>query len=128
LRRWLPWSGARRGVAFGLFMMFGPAIMLFNEDSPDLQIFEPILLILAMFIVLVVLYGVSVALVTDRLHAQQPAAEGRRVDLVLRGVWGLAAVWVVFMAISGVFMFPDVEGTCLSADHNGGCAARPPER
>jgi len=126
LRRWLPWSGAGRGIAFGLLMMFGPALVLFNEDSPDLQIFEPILPILGMFIALVVLYGVGVALITDRLDGERPAVSGRRVDMLLVGAWGLAAVWIIFISVSSVLRFPDVEGTCLSSDRNGGCAARPP--
>jgi hypothetical protein len=128
LRRWLPGRGAARGAAFGLVMMFGPALTIFNEDSPDLQIFEPILPILAMFIALVVLYGIATSLIADRLRAERPVKPGRRVDTALRGVWLLAAAWICFITVSGVFQFRDVEGTCLSADREGGCAARAPQR
>jgi hypothetical protein len=87
LRRWLPWSGVARGIAFGLFSVFVPGIpVLFNNDNPDFQIFEPALLIVVMFIALVVLYGTAVALLADRhtLPRRSPPAARR---CLLRATW-----------------------------------------
>jgi hypothetical protein len=124
VRRWLPWSGIARGVAFGLFIVFVPGILVFNKDNPDLQIFEPVLPILAMFIVLVALYGIAVALLVDRLHAAPPVQRGPRVDAALRATWCLVAAAMCVISVFGAMDFNDRAGSCLSADQNGGCAVR----
>jgi hypothetical protein len=123
LRRWLPGTGPLRGAAFGLLMMFGPALIIFNKDATDLHIFEPILPMFGMFVVLVVLYGIGTALVADRLHPGPSASSGKRVDVVVRAAWCVAAAWIVFQAAILTADLRDLEGTCLSADGQGGCAA-----
>ena len=128
VRRWLPWSGVTRGVAFGLFSAFVPGIVVFNKDNPDLQIFEPVLPILAMFVVLVLLYGTAVALLADRLHAAPPVRPGPRVDAALRATWWLAAVAMCVISVLAALQFNDRAGSCLSADQNGGCAVRATDR
>ncbi len=126
VRRWLPLSPVARGVFFGLLMMFGPGVIAISET--DLNIFEPALPIFAMFVALIVLYGVGVALLTDRLHALRPESPGPRMDLVARSLVGLAAVGVCVMAVLVTYNVHDKAGSCLSADQNGGCAARAADR
>ena len=126
VRRWLPRAPASRGVFFGLLMMFGPGVIAVGEV--DLQIVEPALPIFAMFIALIVLYGICVARLADRLHSLAPTAPSRRTLLVTRGLQGLLAVGICFMAVLATFNVYDHAGSCLSADDNGGCAARAPDR
>jgi len=123
LRRWLPWSGMARGLFFGLMMMFGPGFIALGEV--DLQIVEPALPIFAMFIALIVLYGVGVALLTDRLHTPSCAPTGRRAARAVRGAQALAALGICIMAVLVTYDVYDKAGTCLSADQDsGGCAVR----
>ncbi len=122
VRRWLPWSHMARGAFFGLLMMFGPGVIALGEV--DLQIFEPALPIFAMFVALIVLYGIGVALLTDCLHAPPPARPGPRVELVARSLVGLVAVGICAMAVLVTYNVHDKAGSCLSADDSGGCAMR----
>jgi hypothetical protein len=122
-RRWLPWSGAARGVYFGLLMMFGPGIIALGEV--DLQIVEPAVPIFAMFVVLVVLYGVGVALLTDRLHPTPQVRPSPRVERITRAVQYLLAAGICAMAVLATYNVHDKAGSCLSADQDtGGCAVR----
>ena len=126
LRRWLPWSGAGRGVFFGLLMLYGPGSIAISEV--DLSIVEPALPIYAMFAALVLLYGVGVALLTDRLHSPPAVRPGPRVELARRAVQGLLAVGICFMAVAVTLNVYDKAGSCLSADDDGGCAAAATDR
>ena len=127
LRRWLPWSGAARGLFFGLMMMFGPGFIALGEV--DLQIVEPALPIFAMFVALIVLYGVGVALLTDRLHTPPLARTGPRVARAVRGAQALAALGICILAVLVTSDVYDKAGTCLSADQdNGRCAVRDSDR
>jgi len=123
IRRWLPWrSPVARGVFFGLLMMFGPGVIFIGEV--DLQIFEPALPIFAMFVALIVLYGVAVAVVTDRLRPLPAVRPSPRVETAARWLVRLAAVGVLVMAVVATQNVYDKAGTCLTADGNGGCGVR----
>jgi hypothetical protein len=122
VRRWLPWSGAARGVFFGLMMMFGPGFIALGEV--DLQILEPALPVFFMFVALIVLYGVCVALLTDRLHPEPAVDTGPRTKLATTVVQSLLALGIVTMAVLTTYNVYDKGGSCLSADDNGGCAVR----
>ena len=119
VRRWLPWSGLPRGSFFGLMMMFGPGKIFLGEV--DLRIAEPALLVYAMFIALIVFYGVSVALLTDRLHAEPEVDPNARTKLATTVGQSLLALGIALMAVFTTFDVIDKAGTCLSADGNGGC-------
>ena len=125
LRRWLPWSGVARGVFFGLMMMFGPGVIALGEV--DLQIAEPAVPILYMFVALIVLYGVCVALLTDRLNREPVADPSPRTKLAATVVRSLLALGIVFMAILVTENVYSHAGSCLSADDNGGCAVSAPD-
>jgi len=126
IRRWLPWSGVARGAFFGLFMMFGPGVIFVGEV--DLQIFEPALPIFALFVVLIVLYGVGVALVVERLHASQAVRPGPRMERAAVAAQLLAAAAICFMAVAVTHNVYAKAGSCLTADGNGGCGAHPTDR
>ena len=123
VRRWLPWSGVARGVFFGLLMMFGPGVIAVSEV--DLQIFEPALPIFAMFVALIVLYGVAVALLTDRLHAPAIVPASRRTQLAGRALAMLFGAAIFVMAGLVTYNTYDHAGSCLSVGDDGGCAVRP---
>lgn len=126
VRRWLPWSGAVRGVFFGLLMMFGPGVIALGEV--DLQIVEPAVPVFFMFVALIVLYGVCVAFLTDRLYAEPAIHPGPRTRLATTVVQSLLALGIVVMAILVTENVHSHAGSCLSADQNtGGCAVRPTE-
>lgn len=126
IRRWLPQrSRVARGVFFGLLMMFGPGVIFLGEV--DLQIFEPALPIFAMFVALIVLYGVAVAVVTDRLRPLPAIRTGRRMETAARWLVRLAGVGVLVMAVITTQNVYDKAGTCLTADGNGGCGVRVPD-
>lgn len=120
LRRWLPGSSsAVRGTGFGLLMSFGPGIVFLGEV--DLQIFEPAVPIYAAFVTLIVLYGICVAVVTDRVH---PLPDVLRPTGVARWAVRIVAVCVLAFAALVTGGVHDNGGTCLSGDGTGGCGIR----
>jgi len=120
IRRWLPWSSpVARGLFFGLLMMFGPGIVFLGKV--DLQIFEPALPIFAMFIILIVLYGICVAVVVDRLRPLPPRLPGPLVDIAARWLVRLAAAAIIIIAALGTYNVYDGAGTCLTANGEGDC-------
>lgn len=122
LRRWLPWSGAARGVFFGLMLMFGPGVIALGEI--DLQIVEPGVPVFFMFVALIVLYGACVALLTDRLHTEPATQPDPRTKLATTVAQSLLALGIATMAVFVTYHVHDKAGSCLSADQNGGCAVR----
>jgi hypothetical protein len=122
VRRWLPSAGVVRGAYFGLALAFGPGIVALGEV--DLQIAEPAVPIFYMFVALYVLYGVCVAFLTDRLHAEPAVDAGRRTQIATRVGQGLLALGIVAMAVLTTQNVQHEAGTCLSADDTGGCAVR----
>lgn len=125
LRRWLPWSGVARGGFFGLMMAFGPGLIFLGEV--DLRIAEPAVPIFAMFILLMLTYGVCVALLTDRLHAEPAIAPGPRTKLATVLGQSLLALGIAAMAVAITFDVTENAGTCLSADGEGGCGVHAPD-
>ena len=104
-------------------MMFGPGVIALGEV--DLQIVEPAVPFFAMFVLLIVLYGVCVALLTDRLHPAPQARPSQRVERITRAVRLLLAAGICFMAVFVTYDVHDKAGSCLSADQDsGGCAVR----
>lgn len=103
-------------------MMFGPGIIAIGEV--DLQIFEPAVPIFAAFVALVVTYGIGVAILADRLHPPPMVMPGLRMEAAARWAVRLLAVGVFAMAVLVTYNVYDNEGSCLSSDQNGGCAAR----
>jgi hypothetical protein len=125
VRRWLPWrSPMLRGAFFGLLMTFGPGVIFLGEV--DLQIFEPAVPIFLAFVLLIVLYGIAVALLTDSLRPIPAPPPGPRMELAARALVAIAAVGIIVMAALVTYNVQDKAGTCLSA-FEGSCAVRAPE-
>jgi hypothetical protein len=124
IRRWLPSSRVTRAVFFGLLMMFGPGVVAVSEV--DLQIVEPALPIFGMFVALILLYGICVSLLADRIHVPPQATPSRLVDRATRTLQAAVAIGLCAVAILVAFHVNDQAGTCLSADQNGGCAVPAP--
>ncbi len=122
VRRWLPWGGVARGLAFGLVIVFGPGTIAIGEI--DLQIFEPPLLFLAMFVAVQIAYGLVVALIADRLHAAPPVHAGRRSEIAVRVVTALAVLGMCAQVVGIVGNTIDNAGSCVTAAEGGGCAVR----
>ncbi len=122
IRRWLPWDGVARGLAFGFAMAFGPGTIAVGEI--DLQIFEPPLLFLAMFVAVQMAYGLVVALIADRLHAAPPVHAGRHSEMALRVITVVAALGMSALAVGIVGNTIDNAGSCVTAAEGGGCAVR----
>jgi hypothetical protein len=125
LRRWLPWQGVARGLFFGMMMALGPGVIFLGEI--DLQIAEPAVPIYFMFIALMAGYGLCVALLTDRLHAEpaiDPSPRTRLVTMAAQGLLGLGMIAMAVLTSANVY---EEGGSCLSADQEGGCAVRAPD-
>lgn len=122
VRRWLPWDGVARGLAFGFAIAFGPGTIAVGEI--DLQIFEPPLLFLAIFVSIQVVYGLVVALIADRLHAAPPVHAGRRSEIAVRVITVVAALGMSALAVGIVGNTIDNAGSCVTAAEGGGCAVR----
>ncbi len=122
IRRWLPWHGIARASAFGLVITFGPGVIAIGEI--DLQIFEPAVPILLMFMAVEFAFGVAVALIADRLHAAPPVLPGSRAEIAARVVAAAAALGMCALAFGIVGNTIDNAGSCVTAAEGGGCALR----
>jgi hypothetical protein len=72
-RRWLPRSRVWRGVVYGLFLTMISTGLLFRGETSDNRMFEPPLLGITFFALLIFLYGLSLPLVVDRFDTYVPA-------------------------------------------------------
>jgi hypothetical protein len=69
VRRWLPWSGWRRGLAFGTVLTALALVAFLDPDARDVTILGPHPLpILLAFVAIPVGYGLLVAPLADRLE------------------------------------------------------------
>ena len=120
LRRWIPASGARRALLFGVGVVLVPGVTEVNEDSVDFQIFEPVLVSVALFDLLFLLYGLAVGQLADRFHPAPLASGGGRATTVVHGI--LAAIILVALIVNvvNVTRIVDSAGTCLSGRVGGG--------
>ena len=120
IRRWIPSSFVPKGLTFGAAVLIVPGATVFNEDNPDLQIFEPVLLILPFFWVLFLLYGTIVARLAHELHPEAPRTlPPTRRNKVIEA---LMVVVLVSFNIAVAVGIKEHEGTCLAPDGVGGCA------
>jgi hypothetical protein len=125
VRRWLPVPAAWHGVAYGLVSLLTVGNVLIDSHNVDFQIFQPVVLVVALFAVLFLVNGLIVAALADRFHREPTYRRSAPVSRAVAGV--IAAVCVlgaVFMSLSVAQMIAD-EGMCLSAAEGGGCAVRP---
>ena len=123
LRRWLPVPPAWNGLAYSVFTLLTVGNVLFDTHNADFQIFEPILLTIALFSVLFFVNGLLLGWLMDRFHPEPPYNPHRRVSRALAGVLVIVCVIGSTGYGSTILTMLDDEGTCLSAVGGGkGCA------
>ena len=125
VRRWLPVPSARKGLTYGVVSLLTVGQLLFDRNNADFQIFEPVLLAIALFSVLFLLNGLLVGVLVDKFRPEPPYRASLRVSRAVTGAIALVCVLgFVAHAITTVQMIDD-EGTCISALGGGaGCAVR----
>jgi hypothetical protein len=124
-RRWLPVPAAWKGLTYGVVSLLTVGQLLFDTHNADFQIFEPVVMVIALFSVLFLVNGLIVGALVDRFHREPAYRASPRVSRAVTGVLALVCVLgFVAHAITTVQMIDD-EGTCISALGGGaGCAVR----
>jgi hypothetical protein len=124
VRRWLPVPAAWHGVAYGIVSLLTVGNVLFDANNVDFQIFEPVVLVVALFAVLFLVNGLIVAALADRFRREPEYRPSLRVSRAVAGVIATVCLFgALLMSLSVVQMIDD-EGTCVSAAEGGGCAVR----
>ncbi len=123
LRRWLWVPPMWRGLAFAGVTLLTIGQILFDPANVDFQIFEPVLLIVALFAALFVLNGFVVSLAADRIHPEPAYAAHRWIPKAAGGFIALVCC-VSLIGLAGTFRTMVAQsGTCYSARGGGnGCA------
>ena len=124
LRRWLWVPPPYRGLAFGLLTMVTIGQPVFDTANVDFQIFEPVLVVVALFAALFFINGLILAPLFDRIHPEPSYPPSTRVPRVVAGGLGVAcALGIVVFAGTLVTMVEDA-GTCYAAAAGEGCAVQ----
>ena len=102
LRHWIPGSGVRKGLAFGLALFLIGGALLFNRDNDDFGSFGPKALGVALFALLFPLHTMVVSLVAERLNGYVPPLFSRSVPARIGHL--------VLAAVCGAGLFATVQG------------------
>jgi hypothetical protein len=127
LRRWLwvpqPW----RGLAFGVVTLATIGQPVFDPANVDFQIFEPVLLVVLMFVALFLVNGLILARLMARIHPEPAYKPGKWLPAVASGGMGLVTAAGLVLIVGTTVTMIDDRGTCLSAAGGGtGCAVTEP--
>lgn len=123
LRRWLFVPAAWRGVAFAAVTLVTVGHPLFDTANVDFQIFEPVVVVLALFATLFLINGLILVPLADRIHPEPVYAAGTRVPKAVAGVIALVCVFGLVLIVDTFRTMRNDEGTCYSAAGGGeGCA------
>jgi hypothetical protein len=79
IRRWLPWQGRWKRLAFGIFLFLAFGSVVIDGDNKDFALFGPPALAVSLFALLFPLYGLAVASIVDRIHPYVPPPPARRI-------------------------------------------------
>ena len=127
LRRWLWVAPVWRGPVYGLVTLLTVGNLLFDTNNADFQIFEPVLLVIALFSVLFFVNGLLLAPLADRIHPEPSYPSGARVPKVAAGLIVLVCLVGLAGLVDTTREMIDDSGTCLAAAGGGnGCAVRTP--
>jgi len=125
LRRWLPVPATWKGLAYGIFSLLTVGQLLFDTHNADFQIFEPVVMVIALFSVLFLLNGLILGALVGRFHPEPEYRPSLRVSRAVTGVIvAVCLLGIVAHAITTVQMIND-EGSCVSAVGGGGGCAVP---
>ena len=123
LRRWLWVPSGWKGPAFGLLTLVTVGQPLFDTANVDFQIFEPVLVVVALFAALFFVNGVILARLLDRIHPEPGYPPGSRVPRVVAGALALVTLLGLLVMAGTVSTMVDDAGTCYAAFGGGeGCA------
>ncbi len=127
VRRWLPVPVALRGLVYGIVSLLTVGNLLLDSHNVDFQIFEPVLVVVALFALLFLMNGLIVAALADRFHREPAYRPSLRVSRAVAGaIAAVCLLGLLLLSLSVTQMIND-EGTCLSAAEGGGCAVRAPD-
>ncbi len=123
VRRWLPVPTKWKGAAYGLLTLLTVGNLLFDPSNADFQIFEPVLLVVALFTALFFVNGLLLGWLMQRFHPE-PAYEPRpRAARIAVGLLGAVCLLGGFAYVGGILGMVEDQGTCLRAAGGGnGCA------
>jgi hypothetical protein len=126
LRRWLSVPPAWKGLAFGVVTLVTVGHLLFDTHNADFQIFEPILLVIALFSGLFFVNGLILGALTQRFHPEPAYPTSARVSRTAAAIIAAVCLFgVIGLTTDTIPQMIDDEGTCLAAKGGGnGCAAR----
>lgn len=123
LRRWLFKQPVLRGVSFGVITLLTIGQILFDTHNVDFQIFEPVLVVVALFALLFPINGIILVAIADRIHPEPKYPTGTRVPKAVAGILALACVLGALVMAGTVSTMVDDAGTCYAAVGGGeGCA------
>ncbi len=83
LRRWLPGTGVRKGLMYGLALLLMVGSTVIKGNNPDFGRLGPPVLNISMFALLFVLFGVVVAALEELLNRSIPIPSVRPVSLIM---------------------------------------------
>ncbi|MEX2225921.1 MAG: hypothetical protein WEB52_05660 [Dehalococcoidia bacterium] len=114
-----PW----RGLAFGAVTLVTVGQPLFDQANVDFQIFEPLIVVIALFAALFLINGAILAPLADRIHPEPPYAASTRVPRVAAGIIVVVSLLGLLLMIGTIQTMVDDAGTCSAARGGGnGCA------
>jgi hypothetical protein len=125
LRRWLPVPAQWRGLAYGAVTLVTVGNLLFDPHNADFQIFEPVLMVIALFSLLFFVNGLLISWLLDRVQPEPVYRPSVWTPRLAAGLIGLVCVFGSVGIVGGTIDMVDDEGTCISARGGGaGCAVR----
>ena len=96
---------------------------VFDPATVDFQIFEPVLVVIALFAVLFLLNGLILAPLTDRLHPEPVYKSSTRMPRAAGAAIALVSILGLIITVGTVKTMVDDADICYSAAGGGeGCA------
>jgi len=128
VRRWLPVPAGWKWLAYAVLTLLTVGQLLFDTHNADFQIFEPVVLVIALFSVLFLVNGLIVSALVDRFHPEPAYRSSLRVSRAVAGVLVIVCLLGITAYADTVPQMIDEQGSCLSAKGGGnGCAVRTSE-
>lgn len=125
LRRWLPVPASWKGLAYGAVTLVTVGNLLLDTNNPDFQIFEPVVMVIALFSLLFLLNGLMVGALLQRFHREPTYQTSLRVSRSVTGLISVVCLLGMVGLVAGTVQMINDEGTCFSAAGGGnGCAVR----
>ena len=122
VRRWLPGPPVRKGISFGVLTLVSIGNVVIDDGNADFQIFEPVLVVVALFAGLFFANGLLLAALMARFHPEPHYAHRPTLSRAAATVIVVVCVAGSIVFIGGLIGMIEDEGTCLRAAGQGnGC-------